>query len=94
MAKRLPIDRLPDWPARMRSEIAAAYLDISASKFLTDVAAKKWPQPEYDGARHVWHRVSLDRALAERRGEHDNTGNTIMEGLVNDLGSASSHERR
>ena len=54
------IERLPGWPARMTAPVAAAYMGISTSTFLTrfgTVGVK-------EGANLLWARVQLDRLIA------------------------------
>ena len=72
----MTVDRstLPDWPARMGAELAAAYVGVSMSKFLADVKAETKPKPVKDGGRVLWHRAQLDNFLARERGEIPATG--------------------
>lgn len=64
---RLPLGALPAWPARLRAPAAAAYLGISASKFVAGVAAGLYPPAERDGRARLWHRRDLDEWLELRR---------------------------
>lgn len=69
---------MPDWPAVMTEEIAASYCGRSRSRWRERRATGEVPAPdEHEGNRPLWHRASLDRWLAARRGERvANTGNT------------------
>ncbi|WP_022687198.1 hypothetical protein [Sphingomonas phyllosphaerae] len=58
------IKQLPDWPARMTAPVAAAYMGISASTFLTRFRA----QGVREGANLLWARVQLDRIIEEQFG--------------------------
>ena len=51
--------QMPDWPRRMQSELAAAYVGLSKSKFLRDVGSR-WPEGVRDGGNLVWYREDLD----------------------------------
>ena len=56
------ISDFPDWPARMTAPIAAAYMGISQTSFLTrysDVAVK-------EGGNTLWARRQLDRIIARQ----------------------------
>jgi hypothetical protein len=46
----------------MNADRAAAYLDLSKSKFLEGVASGKWPPPRDAGGVPRWHRLDLDAA--------------------------------
>jgi excisionase family DNA binding protein len=50
-------------PRAMRAERAAAYLDISRSKFLELVDAGRLPKPKVIDHIRVWDRIALDSAL-------------------------------
>lgn len=67
------LSRLPDWPARMQSASAAAYMGLGLTKFLNGVKEGRYPQPIRDGGNVLWHRVTLDQWLANERGEVLNT---------------------
>jgi len=66
-AARLPLGALPAWPARLDARAAAAYLGISASKFVAGVKAGRYPPAERDGRKRLWHRRDLDEWLETRR---------------------------
>lgn len=51
---------LPDWPARLSEELAAAYLGVSASTLRAGVASGRYPRPLRDGKRILWARRQLD----------------------------------
>lgn len=54
------LEKLPNWPARMTAPIAAAYMGISASTFLTrfgEVGVK-------EGHNMLWAKAQLDRIIA------------------------------
>lgn len=64
VAKR---DRIPDaWPILMSDDIAARYLDMSKSMFLSLVRSKHLPGgKKFAGSSLVrWHRSALDDAVA------------------------------
>jgi predicted DNA-binding transcriptional regulator AlpA len=50
-------------PRGMRAERAAAYLDMSRSKFLELVAAQRLPKPKIIDGIRVWDRHALDAAF-------------------------------
>lgn len=58
------LKRLPDWPARMTAPVAAAYMGISASTFLTRFKA----HGVREGANLLWARAQLDQIIAEQFG--------------------------
>jgi predicted DNA-binding transcriptional regulator AlpA len=64
-----PIRKLQDevaYPPRaMKAERAAAYLDMSRSKFLELVEAQRLPQPKIIDGIRVWDRLALDAAFDE-----------------------------
>lgn len=56
------LERLPDWPARMTAEIAAAYMGIGKSTFLDryrDCGVQ-------EGSNVLWARLQLDRMIAKQ----------------------------
>jgi hypothetical protein len=56
------LEKLPDWPARMTAEIAAAYMGIGKSTFLDryrDCGVQ-------EGANVLWARLQLDRIIAKQ----------------------------
>jgi hypothetical protein len=55
------MNALPDWPARMGEEMAAAYLGISASTLRAGSANGRYPRPVRDGKRVLYARCQLDR---------------------------------
>lgn len=58
------IKHLPDWPARMTAPVAAAYMGVSASTFLTRFKA----HGVREGANLLWARAQLDQIVAEQFG--------------------------
>lgn len=56
------LERLPDWPARMTAEIAAAYMGISKTTFLTryGFAGVK------EGSNTLWAKIQLDAIVAKQ----------------------------
>jgi hypothetical protein len=53
---------MPDWPARMTADVAAAYMGISKSTFLTrygDVGVR-------EGSNVLWARRQLDAVIAKQ----------------------------
>lgn len=49
-------------PRMMNADRAAAYLDISKTKFLEGVASGKWPEARDADGLPRWHRLDLDAA--------------------------------
>jgi hypothetical protein len=49
----------------MRAERAAAYLDISRSKFLELVDADRLPKPKIIDGIRVWDRIGLEAAFGD-----------------------------
>lgn len=52
--------KMPDWPRRMKADLAAAYLGISTSKFLDGVRTRRYPAGRPDGRNLLWDRKVLD----------------------------------
>jgi predicted DNA-binding transcriptional regulator AlpA len=52
-------------PRAMKAERAAAYLDMSRSKFLELVEAQRLPRPKIIDGIRVWDRLALDAAFDE-----------------------------
>jgi predicted DNA-binding transcriptional regulator AlpA len=68
MSQRLPSklqDGLAYPPYAMKAERAAAYLDMSRSKFLELVEQGRLPQPKFIGGIVVWDRLALEAAFNE-----------------------------
>jgi predicted DNA-binding transcriptional regulator AlpA len=63
-------------PRAMKAERAAAYLDISRSKFLELVEAGRLPKPKVIDGVVVWDRLALDAAFNAfpDRGDGDKVG--------------------
>jgi hypothetical protein len=49
-------------PRMMNADRAAAYLDLSKTKFLEGVQSGKWPAPRDADGVPRWHRLDLDAA--------------------------------
>jgi hypothetical protein len=56
------IERLPDWPARMTAPVAAAYMGVSQSTFLTRFAAIGMKE----GGNTLWAKLQLDTIVAQQ----------------------------
>lgn len=56
------IKKLPDWPARMTGPVAAAYMGISLTTFLTRFA----DTGRKEGGSTLWARVQLDKVIAQQ----------------------------
>lgn len=56
------LERLPDWPARMTAPVAAAYMGVSETTFLTRFG----PMGVREGANKLWARAQLDRVIAKQ----------------------------
>jgi predicted DNA-binding transcriptional regulator AlpA len=52
-------------PRAMKADRAAAYLDMSRSKFLELVASGKLPRPKIIDSMRIWDRLALDAAFSE-----------------------------
>lgn len=50
---------MPDWPARMTADVAALYMGLSKSSFLTRYAGTG----VHEGANVLWARRQLDRMI-------------------------------
>jgi hypothetical protein len=62
---------LPDWPAAMRKDRAAAYLDLTVAAFEREVLAGTLPQPSVLDGKERWLRTALDKALIGSRSASD-----------------------
>lgn len=56
------LEKLPDWPARMTAPVAAAYMGVSETTFLTRFG----PMGLREGANKLWARAQLDRVIAKQ----------------------------
>jgi hypothetical protein len=57
------------WPAEMRAETAAAYVDeLSVEAFLKKVPREYSAPARIKGSLPKWHRQKLDRDIARRHG--------------------------
>ena len=66
------------WPRGLRLEVAAAYRGVSPNKWLAEVKAKIWPEPETSGGRKIWDRHEIDKVWDQR---HEAEGDPLMEAL-------------
>lgn len=60
-------------PIGLSREVAAAYIDVSPSKFDEMVKDGRMPKPKRIDARRVWDRQKLERAFAKLPGDDDDT---------------------
>jgi predicted DNA-binding transcriptional regulator AlpA len=76
MAARKLQDELAYPPRAMKAERAAAYLDMSRSKFLELVQADRLPKPKVIDGIRVWDRLALDAAFSDfpDRSDGDSVG--------------------
>ena len=63
MTARKLQDELAYPPRAMKAERAAAYLDMSRSKFLELVESGRLPQPKVIDGIRIWDRLALDAAF-------------------------------
>jgi hypothetical protein len=56
------LEQLPDWPARMTAEIAAAYMGVSKGTFLTRFGKTGVKE----GGNVLWAKVQLDGMIAKQ----------------------------
>jgi predicted DNA-binding transcriptional regulator AlpA len=63
-------------PYAMKADRAAAYLDMSRSKFLELVEAERLPKPKMIDGMRVWDRLALEAAFSDfpERGDCDSLG--------------------
>lgn len=52
---------LPNWPARLSEDQAAAYLVVSKTTFRAGYGSGRYPAPLREGRRLFWSRRQLDR---------------------------------
>jgi hypothetical protein len=64
MSRKLQ-DDLAYPPRAMKADRAAAYLDMSRSKFLELVGGGRLPKPEIIDGIRVWDRLALDAAFGD-----------------------------
>ena len=77
MPSRIAPADLPDWPAVMAEDLAAAYLgNLSVNAFRTHIRPAV-PPIELTPGRQGYRRVDLDRWIAQRAG--DTTAPTVTE---------------
>lgn len=71
-------------PRAMKADRAAAYLDMSRSKFLELVDRGKLPKPKSVDSMRMWDRLALDAAFSEFQ-EPDESGNLARRNSFNDV---------
>lgn len=59
------------WPALMKRQTAAAYLDMSPATFEKEILLGHFPHGFMIGGREHWRRDALDKALDQLTGEPD-----------------------
>ena len=64
----------------MNLKLAAAYRGVSENKWLAEVRAKLWPEPEISGGRKIWDRKRIDEAW-DCRNETEGESDPLMEAL-------------
>ncbi|WP_244513339.1 helix-turn-helix transcriptional regulator [Devosia insulae] len=60
-------------PIGLSRDMAAAYIDVSPSKFDQMVADGRMPKPKRIDARRVWDRLKLERAFGQLPGDEDDS---------------------
>ena len=85
---------LPDWPASMRRDLAAAYLDITPSTLDRIVAEGRLPAGLYltPGSK-VWLKQDLDALLAKLAGRPNDPATRPVEALVSEWDQACDGAR-
>lgn len=63
-----PAGPLPFLPRMLSSDLAALYMGVSRSKFLSRVDQHVYPAPTRDGGNTLWDVRVLDRYLDTRSG--------------------------
>lgn len=58
-------------PIGLSREVAAAFIDVSPTKFDQMVADGRMPKPKHIDARRVWERTKVERAFAALPGEDE-----------------------
>ena len=59
---------LPDWPAAMRKERAASYLDLTVAAFEREVLTGRLPQPTVLDGKERWLKAAIDKAIQGQDG--------------------------
>ena len=57
---------LPNWPEGLNDDLASAFVGVSRTKFLEEVKAGIWHQPDKRGRRNIWSRAKLKAEFAAR----------------------------
>ena len=91
----MPDAPLPDWPAAMRSSLAAAYLDVSETWFRDTVApALKALRPSQGVV--LYRRADLDRWLDQQAGKapaYPEARGAIHEAIQSTLSGRAARQR-
>lgn len=58
-------------PIGLSREMAAAFIDVSPSKFDQMVKDGRMPKPKHIDSRRVWYRLKLEQAFARLPGDDD-----------------------
>lgn len=58
-------------PIGLSREVAAAFIDVSPSKFDQMVADGRMPKPKRIDGRRVWDRTKIERAFANLPGDEE-----------------------
>jgi hypothetical protein len=56
------LEKLPDWPARMTADVAAIYMGIAKTTFLSRFGTTGVKE----GSNTLWARMQLDRIIAKQ----------------------------
>jgi predicted DNA-binding transcriptional regulator AlpA len=60
-------------PIGLCREVAAAYIDVSPTKFDQMVADGRMPKPKRVDGRRIWDRIKIERYFAAIPGDEDGT---------------------
>ena len=60
-------------PIGLSRVTAAAFIDVSPSKFDEMVKDGRMPKPKHIDSRRVWYRLKLEQAFAQLPGDDDDT---------------------
>lgn len=62
-APRIKPADMPDWPAMLGVDLAAAYVGMAPTTFLAGVSREIYPQPVGILGRKLWHLKALQEAV-------------------------------
>ena len=68
------------WPRGLSDPLAAVYVGVSLNKYIAEVKAGLWPEPETRGRRKITDRCKIDEAW-DRRDQDESGGDPLMEAL-------------